>query len=186
MRSILALSLLVSSSAFAQFGGFPTSPSGGGVQASSNTTWTGSNTFTSAVAITPTTNQLAIGGGGKITTLSFTQPAASFTLTFPDAGGADSVVYLALAQTLIAKTLTAPVINGLTSSGSTAIDFSGNSGAFKFPSGAITGAGTSIQLAANANYGCNGNCSFGSAASDGSITFGKATTLQVYAGTPRT
>ena len=56
-----------------------------------------------------TSNQLVIGGGaddtGHKVTVSFTTPSADRTLTFPDAGGADSVAYLALAQTLSNKTL---------------------------------------------------------------------------------
>lgn len=50
---------------------------------------------------------------------------ATRTLTLPDPGGADSVVYLALAQTLTTKTLTAPVVNGLTAA-SGDFDFSGS------------------------------------------------------------
>lgn len=42
------------------------------------------------------------------------------------------------AQTLTNKTLTSPVINGATSSGSTSIDLSGNSGTFKTPTGTTT------------------------------------------------
>jgi hypothetical protein len=65
---------------------------------------------------------------------------ADRTLTFPDPGGADSVVYLALAQTLVAKTLTAPVINGATSASGN-FDLSGSSGTFLTPTGAGTYAG---------------------------------------------
>jgi len=42
---------------------------------------------------------------------------ADRTVTFPDPGGADSVVYLALAQTLTNKTLTAPIISTISNTG---------------------------------------------------------------------
>jgi hypothetical protein len=66
------------------------------------------------------------------------------TWAFPDcAAGTCVPVAAALTQTLTNKTLTAPVINGATSSGSTAVDFSGNSGNFKTSTGTITIGGTS-------------------------------------------
>jgi hypothetical protein len=102
-----------------------------------------SNTFTNAITVSPTTNQLALGAAAHLVTISSTAPAAAAqTLTIPDTGGADTFVFTALAQTLASKTLTAPVINGLTSSGSTAIDFSGNSGTFHPPTGAATFGGS--------------------------------------------
>lgn len=60
----------------------------------------------------------------------------SVTLTMPAA--TDTLVARATTDTLTNKTLTSPVINGATSSGSTSIDLSGNSGAFKTPTGATT------------------------------------------------
>ena len=90
------------------------------------------NTFTNAVTIAATSNQLSLGAASHIVIISSTAPAgASNTLTIPDTAGADTFVMTTLAQTLASKTLTAPIINGLTSSGSTSIDFSGNSGTFK-------------------------------------------------------
>lgn len=50
-------------------------------------------------------------------------------------------------HTMANKTLTAPVINGLTSSGSTSIDFSGNSGTQKTTTGNQTIGGTSANTA---------------------------------------
>lgn len=114
----------------------------------SSNVWTVGQTM-ALLNLTNLTNQFAIGGGGKITTLSFTQPVASFTLTFPDAGGADTATYNTLAATLANKTLTAPVINGATSSGSTALDFSANTGAFKTSTGAHTFGSASWAVPAN-------------------------------------
>lgn len=54
-----------------------------------------------------------------------------------------SVVTVGGTQTLAAKTLTAPVINGATSSGSTAINLGSNSGTFTTPSGANVFTGSS-------------------------------------------
>lgn len=65
----------------------------------------------------------AVAGTGIVLTL----PATTTTL-----------VGLTTSDTLTNKTLTSPVINGLTSSGSTSIDFSGNSGIFKTTTGATT------------------------------------------------
>lgn len=52
------------------------------------------------------------------------------------------------AQTLSTKTFTSPVINGATSSGSTSIDLSGNSGLFKTTTGANTFGGSSNTFSA--------------------------------------
>lgn len=60
--------------------------------------------------------QLA-GGGVGTATLQYANTAANRTITFPDPGGSDSVVYLAAAQTLTTKTLTAPTISDPTLSG---------------------------------------------------------------------
>lgn len=61
------------------------------------------------------------------------------TISFPDTAGVnDTVAMVTLAQTLASKTLTAPVINGATSSGSTAINLSGNTGAFTMPTNDAT------------------------------------------------
>ncbi len=106
-----------------------------------------SSTFTNAVTISPTTNQLVLGAAAHLVTISSTAPsAAAQTLTIPDTGGADTFVFTTLAQTLASKTLTAPVINGVTSSGSTNIDWSGNSGAYKTTTGAVTIGSGAISL----------------------------------------
>jgi hypothetical protein len=52
----------------------------------------GAKTLSSALTITPTTNQLVLGGGGKTTTISATQPAASAVYTIPDVGTTGSFV----------------------------------------------------------------------------------------------
>ncbi len=65
----------------------------------------------------------AVAGTGIVLTL----PATTTTL-----------VGLTTSDVLTNKTLTSPVINGATSSGSTSIDFSGNSGTFKTTTGATT------------------------------------------------
>ena len=71
--------------------------------AGKSTTFLGTVTLPSSVSWAQTTANV---------TFSITDPAAGFTLTFPDAGGADSVVYADLAQALTNKTLTSPVITG--------------------------------------------------------------------------
>lgn len=51
-------------------------------------TWTAGNTFTSAVTVSPTTNQIKFGAAGHLVTVSYTAPAAAAqTYTVPDAGG---------------------------------------------------------------------------------------------------
>jgi hypothetical protein len=52
--------------------------------------------------------------------------------------GSTSISLGATQATIAGLTLTAPVINGATSSGSTSLDFSGNSGTFKTSTGAVT------------------------------------------------
>lgn len=65
------------------------------------------------LAATNTTNQITLGAAAHTTVLSFTAPAAaSQTVTFPDPTGADSVAYLALAQSLSNKTIPAPILSG--------------------------------------------------------------------------
>jgi trimeric autotransporter adhesin len=61
------------------------------------------------LALSNTTNQLVVGTT-HTDTLSFTAPASSVTITFPDPGGNDSVAYLAATQTLTNKTLTSPTL----------------------------------------------------------------------------
>ena len=67
-------------------------------------------TLTNAI-LTNTTNQLALGASAHRVTISSIAPAgSSYTLTLPDAGGADSFALLALTQTFTNKTLTTPVV----------------------------------------------------------------------------
>jgi hypothetical protein len=81
-----------------------------------------------------------VDAAGQTVTLSLAaQTVGAGTVTIPDlASTTGKFVVDTLAQTESNKTFTAPVINGCTSSGSTAIDFSGNSGAFKATTGHIT------------------------------------------------
>lgn len=81
----------------------------------------------------------------NVVTLTFSNPAATRTITFADPGGADSVTYLAATQTLSGKTLTAPTINAGALSGT----FSGTptlSGA------TITLTGNTLNLTAGGAY----------------------------------
>lgn len=102
-----------------------------------NTFGGSSNSFTNAVSITPTTNQLVLGTTRTITITAPTPASSSRVLTIPDPGAADSFVLLALAQTLTTKTLTAPIINGATSASGN-FDLSGSSGTTKTTTGIFT------------------------------------------------
>ena len=64
----------------------------------------GATTFTLAVPISATTNQLVLGTTNT-TTISSTAPAGSRTYTIADAGGADTFAMLAATQTLTGKTI---------------------------------------------------------------------------------
>lgn len=112
-----------------------------------NTFGGSSNSMTNALAIAPATNQLALGAAGHVTTINSAAPAAATqTIVIPDSGVAsDTVVLLALAQTLTSKTLTAPIINGITSASGN-VDFSGSAGTIKFPTG---GAGAALPMNSN-------------------------------------
>ena len=80
--------------------------------AASVTTLTASSTASAtAVTATNTSNQLVLGTTRTLTLTAPTPASSSRTVTLPDPGGSDSVAYLALAQTLTNKTLTAPVIH---------------------------------------------------------------------------
>ncbi len=76
------------------------------------------------------------GSTSGSTILNASAAAGSTTVTLPAA--TDTLVGKATTDTLTNKTLTSPVINGATSSGSTAINLSGNSGTFSSPTGANT------------------------------------------------
>lgn len=76
----------------------------------------GAKTFSSAVTINPTSNQLVLGVTNT-TTISATAPAASRVYTLPDAGGAADFVLTAGAQTVGgAKTFSSAVTINPTSS----------------------------------------------------------------------
>lgn len=71
----------------------------------------GATTFTLAVPISATSNQLALGTT-NITTINASAPAASHTVTLPDPLGADSFTLNALASTLTNKTITGAINTG--------------------------------------------------------------------------
>lgn len=96
----------------------------------------GTWSFNNAVTIGASTNQIVLGTTRTLTITSPEPASSSRTLTLPDPGGSDSVVYLALAQTLTNKTLTSPVIN------------TGISGSAVFP---IANGGTNSSTALNSN-----------------------------------
>lgn len=81
----------------------------------------------------------------NVVTLTFTNPAATRTITFGDPGGADSVAYLAATQTFTNKTLTSPTINAGTLSGTFA-------GAITFSGATITMTGNLLNFTAGAAY----------------------------------
>jgi hypothetical protein len=82
-----------------------------------------------------------------------------------------SVVTVGGTQTLASKTLTAPVIAGATSSGSTAIDFSGNSGAFKSSTGVNTFGGSNHIFAAKLEPASDDGAALGSTSKNFSDLF---------------
>lgn len=85
----------------------------------------------------------------NLTTFTVTNPAAPRTITFPDPLGADSVVYLAAAQTLTGKVLTAPDINGGTADALTSLGIRSTGAAFdlKLATAAVLTAGRTLNLA---------------------------------------
>lgn len=70
--------------------------------------------FSSAVAITPTSNQLSFGTT-NIITFNVASPLVSHTITFPDPTSNDSVAYLGATQTISNKTLANVSISTLAS-----------------------------------------------------------------------
>lgn len=98
-------------------------------------------------------------GSGTVTSVSAGTGMSFTTITTTGSVAIDTTVVATTSNslTMASKTLTAPVINGATSSGSTAIDFSGNSGAFKTSTGASTFGGSSnsftnaVTIAATTN-----------------------------------
>ncbi|HUD64664.1 MAG TPA: hypothetical protein VMQ17_08805 [Candidatus Sulfotelmatobacter sp.] len=72
-------------------------------------TWALGQTFSTAITITPTDNQIITGAPGNQTTVDFPPPTGNITLHFPSTG--DTMVGRNTTDTLTNKTLTAPVIN---------------------------------------------------------------------------
>lgn len=113
----------------------------------------GAKTFSSAVTLTPATNQIVIqpSGAGTTLTLNATNPAVSRVVTFPDPGAAATVIYDVSAQTLSGvKTFSNTVIfNGLVQGSSAtpspqsfgAITANSSFGVLTFNSGANVTAG---------------------------------------------
>lgn len=157
---VTALTLLV----IAGIAWATTSPPGrhaGGVQMVCQSTWAGDvhgagiycKTGTGLVQHSIDNSETTVGGGGgSVTSVVIGNGLASsqspLTTTGTMSINTSITVDKTTAQTLSSKTLTAPIVNGCTSSGSTAIDFSGNTGAFKTPTGACTFGGSSNSLTA--------------------------------------
>lgn len=72
------------------------------------------STITGTTSVqTPAAGGVIFAGAARNLTITASEPAGSSrTVNLPDPGGSDSVVYLALAQTLVAKTFTTPQIGG--------------------------------------------------------------------------
>lgn len=115
------------------------------------------NIGNSNVVLTHSSGVLTVGTGDLRVTTAGTNTA--------------SVVTVGGSQTLSSKTLTAPVINGATSSGSTAIDFSGNTGAFKTSTGAAIFGGSSHTFASGIAPASNDGGALGSASLSWSDAF---------------
>jgi hypothetical protein len=89
-------------------------------------TWSGVQTFSQPIKITPSVNQLVLGTSPNTTTLNAPAPAGAITLTFPIT--TDTLVGRNTTDTLTNKTLTSPVINGGTFSGNVVSVFNNNTG----------------------------------------------------------
>jgi hypothetical protein len=74
-----------------------------------NNTWTGTNTFTQPVTITPNVNQIVLGTGGNQTTANFPAPAGNITLNFPNT--ADTIIGRATTDNMTNKTITGTFIS---------------------------------------------------------------------------
>ncbi len=113
-----------------------------------------------ALTLNQTTNQLTMGAAAHTLVISSIAPAgASQTLTLPDPTGADSVAYLALAQTLTNKTFTAPTINAYTMTGTGTI---GNGATITTPvingpTGNLGGSSTAANYVQNLTDPTTGN-----------------------------
>jgi hypothetical protein len=90
---------------------------------------------------------LGSGGGGTVTSITAGTGLTGGVITASGTIAIDTTVTVdkTTAQVLSSKTLTSPIINGATSSGSTALDFSGNSGTQKSTTGAQTFGGSSYS-----------------------------------------
>ena len=104
--------------------------------------------------------------------------SANATVTLPAA--TSSLATLALTETLASKTLTAPVINGLTSSGATALNFGGSSAAFTTSTGTNTLSGN-VAIPADKTFTQTGIGTFstgtGAVSLNGDVTIAAAKSL---------
>ena len=104
--------------------------------------------------------------------------SANATISLPAA--TSSLATLALAETLASKTLTTPVINGATSSGSTALNFGGNSGTFTTSTGTNTLSGN-VAIPADKTFTQTGTGTFatgtGAISLNGDVTIAAARNL---------
>ncbi len=94
-----------------------------------------STASTTALTATATSNQLVLGTTRTLTLTAPTPASSSRTVTLPDPGGADSVAYLALAQTLTNKTLTAPVLGVATATSINGLTLTTSTGTLTVPNG---------------------------------------------------
>jgi hypothetical protein len=88
------------------------------------------------------------GSAQKLTVQSASVATSDRTLTLPDPGGSDSVVYLALAQTLTNKTFVAPVLGAATGT-----SFQGIIGNVTPAAGSFTTLSASGQITSTATTG---------------------------------
>lgn len=154
----------------------------GGGTLSSIPTLAGTNSATFTIDADSSAAKVAIdtnsATGGFTATIVPPNLSASPTITLPAATG--TLATLAGTETLAAKTLTAPVINGATSSGSTALNFGSNSGAFTTSTGTNTLSGN-VAIPADKTFAQSGTGTFGTGTGaislNGDVTIASAKNL---------
>jgi hypothetical protein len=86
-----------------------------GTLASKNFLLAGDDTVTDKLILTGATDQIVIartGGNGFLTKINTADPAGDVQYTIPDVGADSTFVMISGAQTLVSKSLTAPIITG--------------------------------------------------------------------------